>query len=77
MFSHELQLSPTTFHLKQFAIYGIRYCSASGNSPAAPVLARPVFQGKNASQFLQIVRTKQSSSVIFGFDRLIILSYNG
>ena len=50
---------------------------AGGISPAAPVLARPVFsQGKSKILFLQKASNKQSASVILGLIRFIILSYN-
>ena len=55
----------------------IKFNRASEISPAAPVLARPVFsQGKNKLPFLQKESNKQSANVIFGLIRLIILSKN-
>ena len=46
-------------------------------SPAAPVLAGPVFsQGKSKIPVLQKASNKQSARVIFGLIRLIISSYN-
>ena len=45
--------------------------------PMTPVLAGPaVSQGKSKIPFLQKASNKQSSSVILGLIRLIILSYN-
>ena len=53
------------------------YSRAGGISPAAPVLAGPVFSlGKSIIPFLQKVSNKQSASVILGLIRLFILSYD-
>ena len=50
---------------------------AGGIGPDASVLAAPVLsQGKSKIPFLQKASNKQSSSVILGLIRLIILSYN-
>ena len=51
---------------------------ASGNGPAAPVLAGPVFlKVKMKFIFYKKQVINESASVIFRLVRLIILSYNG
>ena len=50
---------------------------AGGNGPAAPVLAEPVLlKVKINFYFYKMQVIYKSASVIFGFVRLIILSYN-
>ena len=66
----------TVWHIIAKAVLSILN-RAGGIGPAAPVLAEPVFSlGKRKIPFLQKASNKQSTSVILGLIRLIILSYN-
>ena len=62
-------------------IISSKYCGfrASGNGPAAPVLAGSVFLKvkKIKVHYYKKQVIKKSASVIFGLVRLILLGYNG